>query len=181
MIRSAGDYKWVGSSYQGVISCQGRPHSNTCCARDIVYLREDELKFTPYQREEFEKFLKEHDMYGVEYFILDPKRILVDVKLKIVIDERADRASIEEAIRKLYENQTLKFASSFSPGSVFSMKSNEYMKAIYIQYPLKDRKAKFGEYFKLGSLNIEWVIASQLNTEDLSSGTDLEVGYVEDY
>ena len=179
MLRSYGDYNYIGASYEGMISCQARPKSNSCCAREVVYLRNDELKLTPYQREEFEKHLNAHAEFGIEHFILDPKKIHVDVRLKIVVEDLADRDAIEKAFKEHYQKMCRKLGGTFSPGSIYTIKDFDDVKSVYIQYPLQDNQAGFGKYFSLRRFEIEWIPLGTFSMDQLSAGTDLEIGYEE--
>ena len=179
MLRSYGDYAYIGASYEGMISCQARPKSNTCCAREVVYLRDDELLLTPTQRENFEKHLNEHAEFGIDHFILDPKKIHVDVKLRVVVDELADRDEIERVFKEHYLKMCKKLGGKFSPGSIYTVKEFDTVRSVYIQYPLQDRQADFGKYFTLRRFHIDWIPLDSFSMEALAAGTDLEVGYEE--
>lgn len=179
MLRSYGDYAYIGASYEGMVSCQARPKSNSCCAREVVYLRADEQKLTPHQREDFEKHLNEHAEFGIDHFILDPKKIFVDVKLKVVVEDTADRESIEKAFKEHYLKMCKKLGGSFSPGSVYTIKDFDDVRSVYIQYPLLDKQAEFGKYFSLRRFEIEWIPLGTFSIEQLRAGTDLELGYEE--
>ena len=72
-----------------------------------------------------------------------------------------------------------KLGGTFSPGSIYTIKDFDDVKSVYIQYPLQDNQAGFGKYFSLRRFEIDWIPLGTFSMDQLSAGTDLEIGYEE--
>lgn len=166
-------YKAIISAYQGNISGSARPFPKSCCKWNVCYLRKDEKKYTPEQELEFIKYLSKYAMYGSEFIVVDPVRIPVRVKLRVVVSELADTQAILAEIRKTLEKQCLKLDVTFSPGVLHGLET-EGIRRLYLEYPIADKTADYNQYFALEDLNVEFTTDNYLT---LSNGTDAGKGY----
>ena len=112
-------------------------------------------------------------MYGSEFVVVDPVRIPVNVKLRVVVSELADTQAILAEIRKTLEKQCLKLDVTFSPGVLHGLET-EGIRRLYLEYPIADKTADYNQYFALEDLNVEFTTDNYLT---LSNGTDAGKGY----
>lgn len=167
------DYDSIGGSYQGIVSCKAALPTTSCCSVNVSYLREDELIMNDAMKADFEEFMLKYAILGTSITVVDPVRIMVDVKMKVVIKPSADTDAITEAIRSIIESKCMKNGGFFTVNDM-TLKESLGVSRIYIRQPILDRQAKYNEYYKLRKLEISY-------TEDKtlvdSSGTDKNLGY----
>lgn len=173
---SYSDYEYIGASYEGLVSCKARPHTKKCCAVDVFYLREDELRFTPTQLQEFEDYLESHSLLGTAYFVYPPSPIDVDASVKIVLKDPIRKNEIEQIIKDHLNFQCMKLGGTFSMSSISGLELPEGTR-VYIDYPIKDKIAKEYQYFRLKNLEFRYISKDDL--VEISQGIDLDRGYTE--
>lgn len=173
---SYSDYEFIGASYEGLVSCKARPHTDKCCTVDVFYLRQDEQRFTPTQLQEFEDYLERHSMLGTAYFVYPPSPIDVEAKLKIYLPDPKLKDTVEELIKSHLNFQCMKLGSNFTMASIASLDLPVGVR-VYIDYPIQDKKGKEYQYFRIQNLEFEYVSSNTLSS--ISQGTDINRGYRE--
>nr|DAP65165.1 MAG TPA: baseplate wedge protein [Caudoviricetes sp.] len=173
---SYSDYEYIGASYEGLVSCKARPHTDKCCTVDVFYLRQDEQKFTPTQLQEFEDYLEKHSMMGTAYFVYPPSPIDVEARLKIYLPDPKMKDTVEELIKSHLNFQCMKLGSNFTMASIASLDLPTGVR-VYIDYPIQDKKGKEYQYFRIRNLEFEYVSNNTLSS--VSQGIDINRGYRE--
>lgn len=178
LLTSISDYRNISLTYEGLVSTNAVSRSNSCCAVNVAYLREDEQIFTPQMRENFYLYLEQHAILGTSFFIEDPEKIDVDYKINVIIDKSANTAELKSKITDLINSMCLKLGSSFQPNKLLSKDficELEHVDRIYLEYPIKDKQASYKEYFALRNLEIKFT--QKDIDEAYSNGTDSSLGY----
>lgn len=173
---SYSDYEYIGASYEGLVSCKARPHTDKCCTVDVFYLRQDEQKFTPTQLQEFEDYLEKHSMMGTAFYVYPPSPIDVEAKVKIYIPDPKMKDSVEQLIKDHLNFQCMKLGSNFTMASIASLDLPTGAR-VYIDYPIQDKQAKEYQYFRIASLEFEYITNGI--TASVSQGVDIDRGYTE--
>lgn len=167
------DYASIGASYQGVVSANAALPTTSCCSVNVSYLRADELTMNDAMKADFEKYMLQYAMLGSNINVIDPIRIMVDVKMRVVIDSGADTDAITKKIRETINKKCMTNGAFFTVNDM-TLPESLRVRRIYIKQPILDRQAKYNEYYKLRKLEISY-------TEDRtlvdSGGTDKNAGY----
>lgn len=169
-----GDFKYIISAYEGMISGNAEPTMGTCCSFDVVYLKKDGRELTPEEEIKFLKYLSDSALLGTSFHIYPPVRKNVNVKIDVLINNKADQPAITKAISDELNKNCMQLGATFTTATLLHNISNYGVKKIYIQYPIMDKKAKYNEYFVIKSLDVNYLTSE---IKELSAGTDIEAGY----
>ena len=173
LLISLDDYQYIIGAYEGNISGSAKPVPDRCCASYVTYLRNDLKLFTPEEELAFIKYLSKHALMGTEFIIVNPKRINVNVSLKLLVKQDTNIELIKKQLKEKLDTQTKKLGGEFTMSILNNLDIPEVIR-IYIDYPISDKKAEFNEYFLIKDFDVEVIPEGFTN---LSFGTEAGKGY----
>lgn len=98
------------------------------------------------------EYLEDFRVAGEQIFFVDPIPVILDIKLKVVIDYASNTQPVIEEIIRILGLYTNKLSSTFNVGSVVKeLQDIEGVLRLYIERPQSDHQLAFNEYLTLPS------------------------------
>lgn len=92
-------------------------------------------------------YLDEYRVVGEVIDLIDPIKIILQVKMTIVVDDTVTVSEIEEEVTRIVKGKVYQMGVTFRPGEVVSEVSQvEGVRRVYLQWPTKDKELAYNEY-----------------------------------
>ena len=92
-------------------------------------------------------YLDEYRVVGEVIDLIDPVKIILQVKMTIVVDDTVTVSELEEEVTRIVKSKVYQMGVTFRPGEVVSEVSQiTGVKRVYLQWPTKDKELAYNEY-----------------------------------
>jgi len=156
-------------------SANGWKDPEECCTLFMSYLKPNETVATAFEKALLLAHMELFKMSEIKIILVDPVRIGVDVKIRVIVAENADFTSIENEVKSVIGNYLHNLGNTFYVGAIpQAVGEIDGVIRSYLQRPWYDRKLGYDEYFSEDNIDVEF----STDPNELNSFDTTITGYI---